>query len=123
MILSILTKITLVSGQIKKRRLTANVKITLILFCDADVAKLIMDDLMSDIGAHGNPLPSRSVRLNTPSPLNPFGSVTCLHSQESMDEQRIALRTRQMEALEESKNATGTSSPQCSTNYMFSYFS
>ena len=62
---------------------------------------------MSDIGAHGNPLPSRSVRLNTPSPLNPFGSVACLHSQESMEEQRMALQTRQMEALEEAKKASG----------------
>jgi hypothetical protein len=55
---------------------------------------------MSDIGTHGNPLPSRSVRLDSPSPLNPFGSVSCLHGKDSLEDQRRALETRQQDSLE-----------------------
>jgi hypothetical protein len=62
---------------------------------------------MSDVGAHGNPLPSRSVRLDSPSPLNPFGSVSCLHSKDDMEDQRRALETRQLDALEVAKSTTG----------------
>jgi hypothetical protein len=77
------------------------------LVLSVDVAKLILDDLMSDVGAHGHPLPSRSVRLDSPSPMNPFGSVACLHGKASLDEQRNALETRQLEALEEGRNSSG----------------
>ena len=79
----------------------------ILIYVILDIAKSILDDLMSDVGAHGNPLPSRSVRLDSPSPLNPFGSMACLHSKDSMDEQRRALETRQLEALEVSKSSSG----------------
>lgn len=71
------------------------------------MAKLILDDLMSDLGAHGNPLPSRSVRLDSPSPLNPFGSVACLHGKDVLEEQRQALESRQSEGGEGMRMSTG----------------
>jgi len=72
-----------------------------------DVAKLILEDLTSDVGIHGHPLPSRSVRLDSPSPLNPFGSVACLHGKDNLEEQRLALETRQQEELETANTTHG----------------
>lgn len=51
-----------------------------------DMAQLMLQDVLSDVGAHGNPLPSRAVRIDSPSPMNPFNSISCLYSKDSMDE-------------------------------------